>query len=122
MGQLTKEKIALGISADQTNPGTKEDNEKFQQTLYRKGGVHRGPKGAKYSYVGASSKQELEDLEEEGWSLNFKEALFGVRKPQELDRDNEKEAMAEKIKELQSKLEATNIGGKSKAHPTKPKG
>ncbi len=77
MNRMTPEKEALGINADQTNPGDPADAEKFSEILYRKGGVHRGPKGTKYSYIGANSEAEVKRLKKQGWCLSFEEAVFG---------------------------------------------
>ena len=79
IGRMTPEKKKLGINADQTNPGDPADADKFSETVYKLGGIHRGPKGAKYSYKAANSEEELESLIDRGWSLDFQEALFGKK-------------------------------------------
>ena len=76
IGQMSKEKRERGLTKDQLNPGTKEDNEKFGETVYRSGGIHRGPKGKSFEFKAASSKEELKQLLDSGWHKTLEEALF----------------------------------------------
>lgn len=77
MNRMTPEKEELGINADQTNPGDPAAAKKFSEILYKEGGQHRGPKGTKYSYIGANSKKEVDQLKKQGWCLSLEEAVFG---------------------------------------------
>lgn len=50
--------------------------------LYKKGGMHRGPKGLPFSYRGVTTEEQLDSLLKDGWFLDLESAMSGV-KPKE---------------------------------------
>ncbi len=78
-GKMSDEKLALGLTRFQLNPGTPEDNAKYSEIVYRSGGKYRGgADGGSYSCKGVSSEDELEEALEAGWFRTPGEALKTV--------------------------------------------
>lgn len=105
------------MNALQQNPGTKEDNEKFQETVYKSGGPHRAPKGRSYSFHSASSEEELKQLLDNGWHKTLEEALFPkTKKKQEAVSahpvDFSSEAIYNLYKEGKGNAEVSKITGR----------
>ena len=43
--------------------------------LYKKGGLHRGPKGLPFSYKGVTTEEQLDSLLKDGWFLDLETAV-----------------------------------------------
>ena len=78
IGQMSETKEELGITANQLNPGTPEDNEKYSEIVYRSGGNYRAADGRTYECRGTSSEEETKRLLKSGWSATSGEATSTV--------------------------------------------
>lgn len=96
-GRMSKEKEALGLTKDQLNPGTPEDNAKYSEIVYRSGGKYRGSNGGSYSCKGVSSEGELSEALAAGWFATPGEALKTVPTEAEDIRAELKKLNAEKL-------------------------
>lgn len=97
MGKMSDEKKALGLTKDQLNPGSPEDNEKYSEIVYKKGGPYRWPKGGTYQVRGVSSEQELEEALDSGWFRTAAEAIKGGNSEAEDIRAELKKMREEKL-------------------------
>lgn len=105
-GRMSETKKALGLTRDQLNPGTDEDNAKYGEIVYKRAGSIRGPNGQKCLNKGVSSEGELKQALKSGWSATPGEALNVDPTEEELIEAEIKELESDaKLDEARRKLE-----------------
>ncbi len=80
--------------------------------VYKKGGLHRGPKGSTFSYKGVSDETVLKNLLSDGWFSNMEDAMNPPEVKEEVREDTPSESIEDLLKagELSPKEIADKFG------------